>query len=561
MELNQHDAADHFNTYFTSIASNLVNELPAADLPSLNTPPVPESCVFETITSHEVIAVVKAFANKGCHQDEIPQHIFILIIAHIAHILAALFNKCVILGMYPECFKRARVIPIFKSGNPNDVSNFRPISTLTVFNKIFEKILHSRLTRFLSQHNVLTDCQYGFRKKSNTCLAIFNLIFDIIQSLSNKAYSVCLFLDQRKAFDVIIKNILLPKLNHYGIRNNLLALFDSYLTGREQYVVCNGVSSSVRPITTGVPQGSCLGPLLFIIFINDIVSLPGLKSILFADDAAFYCESDSFEGAVTQVQHFITSLSRWLLQYRLIAHPEKTKLMLFTNRDRPLLPDVHFNGKKLSWVREYKYLGFILDDKLSFLPHVTYVCNKLSKALGIIYALSKFLPRHALLNIYFSLAYSHIVQSVLIWGGNSNYKINCVQILMNKIMRVILNVRSVDHIPTMRSNEMYVRLKVLKFKDIYNYFLLKFLRTAFHDRNPVYYKCFQQWLPNHNHNTRFNKINLPIVRLDLEKKFAIFQSISTYNKLPMILTQPMSDARFKKLYKTFIINSYESQPH
>ena len=345
-------------------------------------------------------------------------------------------------------------------------------------------------------------------------------------------------------------------LEHYGIRGTVNALLRSYLSGRSQCVVVGDARSSELPMAKGVPQGSVLGPLLFNLFINDIVNVFSVQTILFADDGVFYCEAPTFDEALTHIRTFITKLEKWLTASKLLPNEEKTKLMLLTPRPRPQLPDVFFNCKKLEWVRSFKYLGTIIDDGLQFKAHVGDVVSKLSKARGAIYAASKTLPRTALLTLYYSLVYPYLTGSIVLWGGAPEATIRPVATLMNKVLRIILAVRfDVNRIPLMRTIPMYSKLRLLRFEHVYEYFIIKFFRFALYEDIDLFNKLYAPLLPTHQYATCNNRLNLPPVRVDVQRRSVVFQSVVAARGL----LAPISKLTFKNNYKKMILTSYSTR--
>ena len=519
-------------------------------------PRVVADCQFSPITPDEVISVIKGFGAKRRGINSIQPAIMQLVSIMVAPFLSDIFNGCILLGMYPDVLKTARIVPLYKSGDSSSPSNYRPISTLCIFNKIFEKLIQSRLSNFLDEMNILSNKQFGFKKNTSTTHAIFTLISELQRSFNKKTYTICLFLDLKKAFDTVNRDLLLHKLDHYGFRNNIGQLIRSYFTNRAQYVNISNCNSSTKSVPLGVLQGSVLGPLMFSTFINDITEL-GVNSILFADDAVFFVESNTLHDAVIQMQSFIGRLSVWLNDNRLTAHEDKTKLMLFTPCQKPpLLPSIIFNRTILEWVDEIKYLGIIIDTKLQFKSHINFVENKLSIIQGITYSLKKLLPVHCLRTIFFALAYPHIVQNIIIWGGAPTTSIRPIAIKMNKILRNILNVRfDAARRPIVPTNNMYKALNILKLEDIYEFQLLKFIVTSQQSDDGIWTKYFSNLRPIHNYSTRRTGLNIPNIRTNVERASALFQCVRAYNSLPATFNIENMDA-FKIQYKFSCLSEY-----
>ena len=242
------------------------------------------------------MVIITHLDNKSSGPQSIPIDLLKLaadiIINPLCKIISNSFNS----GIFPDALKICKVIPIHKGDSADDLNNYRPISLLSIFDKIIEKLMYKRLYNFLEKHNILFQNQFGFRKNNSTTFALLEITERIKESIDKHKFGCGIFIDLRKAFDTVNHTILLKKLMHYGIRETANNWFNSYLTNRKQYVFVNGESSLLKDITCGVPQGSVLGPLLFLIYINDLPNISKvLNFYLFADDTNIYFEAESPE--------------------------------------------------------------------------------------------------------------------------------------------------------------------------------------------------------------------------------------------------------------------------
>ena len=281
-----------FNKFFVNIGSSLASKIPKVDTDMLQfmQGEFVNSMYLDSVSKEEVLKIIhKEKSNKASGWDDIDINVVKVVAEEIVSPLTEIFNQSFRQGSVPRDLKISKVIPIFKSGENDQFSNYRPVSILPVFSKLIEKLFYKRLLNYINSNNILYHGQYGFREKSSTTLALIDLIEDISTAIENNEYTVGVFIDLKKAFDTIDHNLLLRKLHFYGVRGIVFTWLESYLQDRQQYVYYNSISSSSLPISCGVPQGSILGPLLFILYINDISNVSRmLKFILFADDTNIF---------------------------------------------------------------------------------------------------------------------------------------------------------------------------------------------------------------------------------------------------------------------------------
>ena len=402
-----HDIANVFNTYFSTIGENLARNIPHTDkhFSKFLGKSIPNSIFFAPTTKYEITDIVTAMKNKqSAGHDDISNFILKGVILSIADPLAHIFNASILSGTFPEQMKIAKVIPLFKKGDKLDPSNYRPISLLSTLSKILEKLIFKRTMNFLKYHNVFTNSQFGFRQKHSTIHALLNFVDKVTHAIDNYSHLIGIFLDFSKAFDTINHDILLHKLSHYGIRGKALEWFRNYLNNRKQYVSLNDHNSTLKDIKCGVPQGSILGPLLFIVYINDFCRSSDILSfILFADDSNVFFSHDNPVNLVNTVNAELNKLTEWIRANKLSLNLQKTKYMLFSNTIDTLPTNIIFDDTPLENVSDIKFLGVTVDNRLSWKPHISNICKTISRNIGVIYRLKFHIPSSSLITLYSSL--------------------------------------------------------------------------------------------------------------------------------------------------------------
>ena len=402
------------------------------------------SIVLQTTNENEVIEIISGLnSSKSSGYIGIPTVLFKESKFIIARHLAIAFNDCLSNGTYPNILKIAKVIPLHKGRSKLERGNYRPISILSPVNKVFETLLHKRFIDFWDKYNLFNDSQFGFRNNHSTNLALTCLHESILQQRDGSNLVCGIFLDFAKAFDCVNHRILLDKLEHYGVRGHAHSLLKSYLSNRMQYTINNDQSSSMLPITIGVPQGSVLGPFLFLVYINDLPNSCDSKVILYADDAALICADKTYQGLKMISESEIHNVENWIISNKLTLNYSKTNCVLFSKQAKNISSDnfcIRARNGIISELSVVKYLDVYIDNKLSWEMHAQSLVKKLAISRGIISKLRYYAAISILKCVYFSFVYSHLQYGVSTWGNSAAKYINKIQVQQNCIIKIISKV-------------------------------------------------------------------------------------------------------------------------
>ena len=443
--------ANEFNKYFISLAPSLnkvyidemglrINTL--TDFTEFLHDKCSNTIALNECNVKEIESIIADL--KPGKSSDIPVHVVKSTSMITAPVLTTILNRCMQEGYFPDELKTGRISPIYKKESEELFENYRPVSTLPIFGKIFEKIIFNRLYQFLDNNNVIYENQYGFRKGHSTNHALNYSVAYIENQIKAKKHTLGIFIDLSKAFDTLDHGILTSKLNNYGIQGNALKLIKSYLADRKQFVNVLDENSDTLPILYGVPQGSVLGPLLFILYINDISNIGHLcKIVLFADDTNIFVTGSTIEKVYENANSILSTISRYMESNLLHINTKKCCYMIFSPRKRKevgINPSEHqlsVNGKIIKKVTETKYLGVILDEKLSWKPHLAQLNKKLKSACGRLYRIVNCLPEHLHKQLYHSLFESHLSYAIPVWGGVALSNLDKIFRTQKKCLRIM----------------------------------------------------------------------------------------------------------------------------
>ena len=521
--------ADKFNSYFVNLPGNLnkaaYSKKPLDEFPSFQdflSPACEKSIFLEECTPTEIARIIQDLESGK--SSDIPIMLIKASKNIISYTVSRLYNDCIELGTFPDILKISRITPIFKKGNKELLENYRPVSTLPIFGKIFEKIIYSRLYRFFTANNVLSDHQFGFRKGHSTGHALHYSVEIVKNATSARKHALGIFIDLSKAFDTLDHSILLNKLEHYGVRGVANGLIRSYLSNRQQYTSLLGEKSELLPIIYGVPQGSVLGPLLFLLYINDIVNCisdGSIKLVLYADDTNIFIIGDDKKTLVTKANAILETVNDFMKSNLLHINIGKCCFMHFEPKfpirnknglefkdptentemqnsvELDEIPDLMIDGTVISEVSSARFLGVVIDNKLSWQPQIEALLKRLRSASGSLKRIRHNIPKEYYKSIYYSLFESHLSYCITVFG-KANRSLtdrlfitqkHCMRILFGDLEKYIDKFKTCARTRPLESQRLgqdffrrentkplFYEQGILSFDNLYNYYLV--LETA-----------------------------------------------------------------------------------
>ena len=542
------ERANLFNKYFTNIGETIVtsiNQKISINKSTLN--------YEEENTEHSMLllptnaaeineVLLKLNKNSAAGYDNISVRDILIIKEKLLPILTRLINNIFLSGIFPEVLKIGKVIPIHKAGDLTDIQNYRPITEVCTFSKIIECLMKNRTIKFVTKYIGFDKFQYGFITGSSTLSAATDLINYISTEMDNKKAVITVFVDLKKAFDVVDHTVLLKKLKSMGIRGNAYNIFKTYLNDRPQFVMVDGVNSKMITNNCGVPQGSVLGPLLYSLLVLSLrrAGLTG-QYYTFADDTVIVYSGSNMTFLQDHINNDLKKYSGWLLNNRLKLNTDKTVYMVFQQKNT-IKNDIELkiNNVKISKVSVTKYLGLIIDDKLNWKNHIEKLVNKIVPMLGALYRCQSYLNDTNRLLIYNAYILSNMIYLINIWGtcGVSNLK--KIQTIQNKAIKILFHKPYLT--PTV---ELYNESSFQPVKYYISLEQCKQIYKVLHNK----LKCNTDLNVNrdfYDYCTRGNSdIHIENVRTNKALFNPITQAIMTYNSVPLNIRESFP-------YNTFI---------
>ena len=547
---DEFDMAETFNRYFANVPLELDTNVPDSNIDPTSFIHINLNSTiteFEPCTPDEVSTILSDLNLSKVDINSIPNKLIVQNKDIFSPVLCDIVNGSFLSGAFPDSLKIGKIVPIHKKGCNRTPANYRPVTISPFLGKVFEKIMYVRLIDHINDNNILSAHQFGFRKNMSTVDAIMQLTEFIYDTLDNKNSCVNVLIDYSRAFDTVNHRILLDKLNKYGVREKALQLLASYLENRKQCVRINNTYSNLITTNISIPQGSVLGPLLFILFINCLPNISqNFLPTMFADDCTLSFRNNNLDNLVSVCNEELMLFKLWSDANRLTINVDKTNCLFFSNIFDPPCGRICIDDQEIDFVSETKFLGMFIDDKVKFDKHINYICNKISISNGIMFRIRKLVPTSCLKSIYYSIIHQYILYCLPIFGATYNCHLELLFLAQKRAVRTISRAEYNAH-----TDPLFFSNKILKLNDLYKHCIASYVYSNQH--------LLDVHVNNHNYFTRNNNyLQAPRVRLRSCEQSIIYNAVNIWNEVPDDIKACLTKASFKYNYKNYLLNQYNN---
>ena len=551
--------AEAFNEHFASVGPRLASAIPDESRSHLeyldfisNNANLFELKQTNITTVYSLVS--KLSKSKATGLDSISARLLCECADLIACSLCSIFNRSIVTGIFPDDWKCSKVIPLFKQGKRDDLNNYRPISIIPVVAKVFERIVYDQVFTYLTDNNLLSSHQSGFRHLHSTVTALLEATDNWAVNIDKGEINAVVFLDLKKAFDTVDHVILLSKLYEYGIGGISNDWFNSYLSERNQKCLVNGYLSDNCSLSCGIPQGTILGPLLFLLYINDLPNcISHCQPRMYADDTHLTFASDNVDSINHFLNQDLVNVKEWLNANKLTLNTSKTEFMLIGSRQRLMtvetVPSLTINGASIKQVSSTKSLGVLIDESLSWNAHIDKLSKKIASGIGALKRIRPFVPHRTLQLIFTSLIQPHFDYCSVVWGNCGKTLASKLQKLQNRAARVLTfssyDTNADDLFELLGWKKLDCQRQIQKAVMVYkslNGLAPDYLRSKFVDRSSV---------TSYSLRDTECKLTIPFPRTNYRKNSFSYNGAVLWNGLPNELRQAQTLSSFRAGCKRF----------